>query len=191
MAMMHLPLFRGQRVFDRRSAVKLYRIFAAEHGIVNLDASFWQMSCDEIASPAAMLHRTGGHAMPQSFHRRPCPPPMSPARWLDSVPLIPDFLFCCAKLVKLGNFWLRLSRDGTQKTFGSQNRELVFSGDPTRSCPTVVKGMSSRGARNCFIKRWFFERPKKQLSLRAKSERYRAARIAAGEGSKVSRAPTA
>jgi len=74
MAMMHLPLFRGQQVFDRRSAGKLYRIFAAEHGIVNLDASFWQMSCDEIASPAAMLHRTGGHAMPQSFHRRPCPP---------------------------------------------------------------------------------------------------------------------
>src|SRR3989304_5164686 len=26
-----------------------------------------------------MLHRTGGHAMPQSFQRRPYPPPMSPA----------------------------------------------------------------------------------------------------------------
>ena len=35
-----------EQVFDRRSAVKLYRIFAAEHGVVNLDASYWQTSCD-------------------------------------------------------------------------------------------------------------------------------------------------
>ena len=27
------------QVFDRRSAVKLYRIFAAEHGVVNSDMS--------------------------------------------------------------------------------------------------------------------------------------------------------
>ncbi len=64
MAMMHLPLFRGQQVFNRRSAVKLYRILAAKHGIVNLDASFWQMSCDgspvpkpRHITPGAMLYR--------------------------------------------------------------------------------------------------------------------------------------
>ena len=28
---------RAEQVFDRRSAVKLYRIVTAEHGVVNLD----------------------------------------------------------------------------------------------------------------------------------------------------------
>ena len=65
MAMMHLPLFRGHQVFDRRTAVTLDRILAAKHGIVNLDASFWQMSCygspvpkPRYITPGAMLRRT-------------------------------------------------------------------------------------------------------------------------------------
>ena len=70
---------------------KTYRIFAAEHGVVNVDAPFWQMGCDEIASPAAMLQRTGGRAMPESFHWRPCPEcrpldswtPRLKRRWID------------------------------------------------------------------------------------------------------------
>ena len=36
----------AQQVIHRRSAVKLYRIFAAEHGIVNPDMSYREMGCD-------------------------------------------------------------------------------------------------------------------------------------------------
>jgi hypothetical protein len=32
-----------QQVFDRESAVKLYGIFAGEHGVVNPDTSSWEM----------------------------------------------------------------------------------------------------------------------------------------------------
>ena len=32
------PDLPAEQVFDRRNAVKLYRIFVAEHGVVNLDA---------------------------------------------------------------------------------------------------------------------------------------------------------
>ena len=46
MAMMHLPLFRGRQVFDRRSAVDFYRIFTAEHGVVNPDTSYCETGCD-------------------------------------------------------------------------------------------------------------------------------------------------
>jgi len=37
---------RAEQVFDRRSAAKLYRIFAAAHGVVNPDTSYWEMGCD-------------------------------------------------------------------------------------------------------------------------------------------------
>ena len=36
----------AEQASDRRIAVKLYRIFAAEHGVVNLRASSPQTSCD-------------------------------------------------------------------------------------------------------------------------------------------------
>lgn len=39
-------LFRGEQVFDRRSAVEDYRSLAVRHGLVNLDASGSQASCD-------------------------------------------------------------------------------------------------------------------------------------------------
>jgi hypothetical protein len=81
MAMMHFPRFRNQQVFNRRSAVKLHRILAAKHGIVNLDASFWQMSCDgspvpkpRYITPGAMLCRnppTGDHNPRSSRARTP------------------------------------------------------------------------------------------------------------------------
>ena len=44
--------YAAEPVFDRRSAVKLYRSFAAEHGVVNLDASYCETSCD--GSPVPM-----------------------------------------------------------------------------------------------------------------------------------------
>ena len=96
MAMMHLPLFRGHQVFDRRTAVTLDRIFAAKHGIVNLDASFWQMSCygspvpkPRYITPGAMLRRISFHRRPYFSRSRPldgstqgirkCSVPVSPA----------------------------------------------------------------------------------------------------------------
>ena len=69
----------AEQVFDRRSAVKLYRIFAAEHGGVNPDTSHCETGCDRslvpkpcYTAPGSVLCRnlsTGDHA----------PPPMSPA----------------------------------------------------------------------------------------------------------------
>ena len=57
----------AEQVFDRRSAAKLYCSFAAEHGVVNCQASYWQTGCDVVAGSIAMQYRTGGRAMPQSL----------------------------------------------------------------------------------------------------------------------------
>jgi hypothetical protein len=57
-------LSTDEQVFDRRSAVKLYLIFAAEHGVVNPDTSYCEMGCNELlvpkpcyTAPGAMLCR--------------------------------------------------------------------------------------------------------------------------------------
>jgi len=34
-----------EQAFGRRSVIRFHRIFAAEHGVVNPDASHWQMRC--------------------------------------------------------------------------------------------------------------------------------------------------
>jgi len=68
-----LKVSHAEQVFDRRSAVKLYRIFAAEHGVVNRDTPYSATGCDGSPASEAMLHRTGVPAMPQSFRQKPPP----------------------------------------------------------------------------------------------------------------------
>jgi len=41
-----VAFFAVKQVFDRQSAVEHYRSFTAEHGVVNLDASCFEKSCD-------------------------------------------------------------------------------------------------------------------------------------------------
>lgn len=51
--------YRNEQLFNRRSAVELYRILAAEQGVVNLGASHLRNELRQIASPDWVLHRTG------------------------------------------------------------------------------------------------------------------------------------
>jgi len=58
--MSDLQFLSVEQIFNRRSAVKLCRIFAAEHGVVNPDTSCYETGCDGSPASEAMLHRLGG-----------------------------------------------------------------------------------------------------------------------------------
>mgnify|MGYP006211104465 CR=1 FL=1 len=61
----HMALMAGEQIFDRETAVKVYRSFAVESGDVNPDVSYLPANCDGSLLNLPCYTANGVCAMPQ------------------------------------------------------------------------------------------------------------------------------